>query len=84
MCFQSKKCEEWKCISLKEKKREGVSLVVQWLRFCGPNAEGSGLIPGEGTTSCVTQLRAQMPQIKRNQMQQQRACVTQLRHGTAK
>ena len=24
------------------------SLAVQWLRFCAPNAGGTGLIPGEG------------------------------------
>ena len=25
------------------------SQVVQWLRLCAPNAEGMGLIPGQGT-----------------------------------
>ena len=28
---------------------EGTSLVVQWLRLPAPNAEGMGLIPGQGT-----------------------------------
>ena len=28
---------------------EGTSLVVQWLRLHAPNAEGMGLIPGQGT-----------------------------------
>ena len=28
----------------------GTSLVVQWLRFCAPNARGWTLIPGWGTT----------------------------------
>ena len=29
--------------------RTGTSLVVQWLRLCASNAEGVGLIPGQGT-----------------------------------
>ena len=29
----------------------GTSLLVQWLRLCAPNAEGPGLIPGQGTGS---------------------------------
>ena len=29
----------------------GTSLVVQWLRVHGPNAEGLGSIPGQGTRS---------------------------------
>ena len=33
------------------------SLVVQWLRLLTPNAGGLGLIPGQGTRSCVSQLR---------------------------
>ena len=28
----------------------GTSLVVQWLRLCSPSAEGTGSIPGQGTT----------------------------------
>ena len=31
------------------KKNGGVSLVVQWLRFCASNSEGAGSIPGWGT-----------------------------------
>ena len=27
----------------------GTSLAVQWLRLCASNAEGAGLIPGQGT-----------------------------------
>ena len=30
----------------------GASLVVQWLRFCAPNAGGMGWIPGRGR-SCM-------------------------------
>ena len=45
------------------------SLVVQWLRFCAPNAGGLGLIPGQGTRFHMLQLRS---------------CVPQLRPGTAK
>ena len=33
------------------------SLVVQWLRLCAPNAEGSSLIPGQGTRPHMPQLR---------------------------
>ena len=29
----------------------GISLVVQWIRLCPPNAGGPGLIPGQGTGS---------------------------------
>ena len=32
-------------------KSIGTSLVVQWLRLWAPNAEGLGLIPGQGTRS---------------------------------
>ena len=28
-----------------------LSHLVQWLRFCAPNAGGPGLIPGQGTRS---------------------------------
>ena len=38
-------------------KTEGTSLVVQWLRFCAPNAGGLGLIPGQETKSCMLQRR---------------------------
>ena len=31
--------------------------MVQWLRFCAPNAGGTGLIPDQGTKSHMTQLR---------------------------
>ena len=39
------------------KKRGGASLVVQWLRLCAPNAGGPGSIPGQGTRSCMPQLK---------------------------
>ena len=32
-------------------QKPGTSLVVQWLRFCAPNAGGPGSIPGQGTKS---------------------------------
>ena len=31
----------------------GNSLVVQWVRLCTPNAGSLGLIPGQGTISCM-------------------------------
>ena len=34
-----------------------MSLVVQELRLCPPNAVGPGLIPGQGSRSHVLQLR---------------------------
>ena len=42
----------------------GTSLVVQWLRLCALNAGGPGSIPGQGTRSCMSQLRPCMPQLK--------------------
>ena len=30
----------------------GISLVVEWVRLCAPNAGGPGSIPGQGTRSC--------------------------------
>ena len=33
------------------------SPVAQWLRLCTPSAGGQGLIPGQGTRSCVLQLK---------------------------
>ena len=36
---------------------EKVFLGLPWLRFCAPKAGGSGLIPGQGTRSHVSQLR---------------------------
>ena len=38
--------------------------MVQWLRLLAPNAGGLGSIPGQGTRSCMVQLRACMPQLK--------------------
>ena len=34
----------------------GISLVVQWLRLCAPNA-GLEFNPGQGLGSCMLQLR---------------------------
>ena len=36
-----------------------ISLVVQQLRCCAPNAEGLSLIPGQGTKSHMPQLKIQ-------------------------
>ena len=35
----------------------GISLVVHWLRLGTTNAEGLGLISGQGTRSCMPQLK---------------------------
>ena len=35
----------------------GTSLKFQWLRLQAPDAEGLGLILGQGTRSCMLQLR---------------------------
>ena len=40
------------------------SLMVPWLRLCTPNAGDSGLIPGQGTRSHMSQLRVHTPQLK--------------------
>ena len=40
--------------------KTGTSMGAQWLRLCAPNAGGSGLIPGQGTRSCMPQLRVHM------------------------
>ena len=39
----------------------GTSLVVWWLRLSIPIAGGQGLIPGQGTRSCMVQLRPSAP-----------------------
>ena len=35
----------------------GTSLVAQWLRLSAPSAGGLSLIPGQGTRSCMLQVR---------------------------
>ena len=40
-----------------KRRQRGTSLVVQWLRLLTPNAGGLGLIPGQETRYCVSQLR---------------------------
>ena len=42
------------------------SLVVQWLRFHAPNAEGPGLIPGQETRGHTLQLSLRMPPQRSN------------------
>ena len=37
--------------------KTGTSLAVQWPRLRAPNAKGLGLIPGQGTRSCIPQLK---------------------------
>ena len=36
---------------------QGTSLVVQWLRFCAPNARVPGSIPSQGIRSCMLHLK---------------------------
>ena len=55
LCMFSTRSEIW---------LSGISLVVQWLRLCTPNAGGPGLIPGQGTRSHMLQLRVHMLQLK--------------------
>ena len=52
-------------------------MVVQWLRFCAPNAVGPGLIPGQGTRSHMPQLSSHAV-TERSHMPQQRSYVLQL------
>ena len=58
----------------------GISVVVQQLRLCAPNAGGLGSIPGQETRSRMPKLRACMPQLK----DPARVRVPQLRPSTAK
>ena len=46
-CF----CQQWESFANKYEHRVGTSLVVQWLRLCAHNAEGTALIPNGGTKS---------------------------------
>ena len=47
-----------------DKSKNKELLMIQWLRFHDPNAGGQGLIPGQGTRSCMPQLRVHIPQLK--------------------
>ena len=40
-----------------KERKEGTSLVIQWLRFWAPSAEDLGLSPGRGTRFYMLQLR---------------------------
>ena len=40
-----------------------ISLVVQWIRVCSPNAEGLGSIPGQGTNHDT--VKKKIPQARR-------------------
>ena len=44
-------------LSQETRKISGNSLVVQWLKLCAQDIGGLGLIPGQGTSSHVPQLR---------------------------
>ena len=57
----------------------GTSLVVHWLRLCALNAGSLGLIPSQGTRSCLLQLKDHA-----RHHEGQRPCMPQLRPGTAK
>ena len=41
--------------------------MVQWLRFCTPNAGGLGSIPGQGTRPHMLQLRVHMAQLEKRE-----------------
>ncbi|TEA40810.1 hypothetical protein DBR06_SOUSAS19710012, partial [Sousa chinensis] len=43
---------------------KGISLVVQWLRLCTPNAGDMDSTPGQGARSHMPQRRICMPQLK--------------------
>ena len=48
----------WLMRQLQQRKdSSGTSLVVQWLRLCTSNPGVPGLIPSQGTRSCMPQLR---------------------------
>ena len=49
---------------IKKLGRRGVSLVVQWLRLCPPNAGDPDSFPGQGTRPHMPQLSVRMPQLK--------------------
>ncbi|TEA23632.1 hypothetical protein DBR06_SOUSAS910357, partial [Sousa chinensis] len=52
-----------------------ISLVVQWLRLCSPNAGGPSLILGQGTRSHMPQLRVCMLQLKFPHAATKRSCM---------
>ena len=51
--------------------------MVHQLRLRTPDAEGLGLIPGQGTRSHMLQLRDCMPQLKKSQVPQLRPSTAQ-------
>ena len=42
--------------------------MVQWLRFCAPNAGDPSLIPGQGTRSHMLEIRVCMLQLKKKKI----------------
>ena len=69
--YQSKKKDTTRCKNCQyNTSKPGLPcLVVQWVRLWAPNAEGLGLIPGQGT-------RSHMRQLKRSRMLQLRPSAT--------
>ena len=65
------------------KRRPGISLVVQRLGLRTPNAGGLDLIPGQGTRSCMPQLKIPHAATERSCTPQRRSHV-QLRPSAAK
>ena len=49
--------------------------MVQWLRCCAPNAGGPGSIPGQGTRSCLPQLKILHTAMKIHVLQLRRSVV---------
>ena len=49
---------------------EGTSLAVQWLRLCSSTAEGTSLIPDQGTKTCMPHTTAKTPQKTNKQKKQ--------------
>ena len=47
----------------------GISLVVQWLRLSDSSAGDLGSIPGQGTRSCMLQLRPSTAKLKHKKQQ---------------
>ena len=58
------------------KKNYGTSLVVQRLRLHAPNAEGWGLIPGQGTRSRMPQLKIPHAALKIQHSARKIPCAT--------
>jgi len=62
-----------KQIYQQQKPVPGISLVVQWLRLCVPNAGVLGSIPGQGTRSHMLKLK--IPPKKTNKQKKNKQLV---------